>query len=200
MGSDHMHSKMTYVWPLAPESSTQGHHLNGSSWRDACCWCMRECVLLNIRWDMLQILRLSRCHATGFLMSLHIVQMQVINAPVLGKVAQTGVERIIGTLVGGTCGYTVFRIGSTFWGPVSDGIMLSIAEMLMAMASVIAAHKLSLDSSAKLSALTFCLVTFGSSSVEGATLLRRLSLYVDCRFAFLSRRRTQVAGRMSDCT
>ncbi|KAK9843259.1 hypothetical protein WJX74_009376 [Apatococcus lobatus] len=95
----------------------------------------------------------------------------VINAPVLGKVAQTGVERIIGTLVGGICGYAVFRIGSNFWGPVSDGILLSVAVMLMAGASVIVAHKLSLDSSAKLAALTFCLVTFGSSSVDDAFVL-----------------------------
>ena len=94
----------------------------------------------------------------------------MINAPVLGKVAQTGVERIIGTLVGGICGYAVFRIGSNFWGPISDGILLSVAVMLMAAASVIVAHKLSLDSSAKLAALTFCLVTFGSSSVDGATM------------------------------
>ena len=95
-------------------------------------------------------------------------RLQVINAPVLGKVAQTGVERIIGTITGGICGYVVFRVGSNFWGPVSDGILLSISTMLVAATSVIIAYKLSLDNSAKLFALTFCLVTFGSSSTQGA--------------------------------
>ncbi len=94
--------------------------------------------------------------------------MQVINAPVLGKVAQTGVERIVGTIVGGICGYAVFRIGENHWGPVSDGILLSLAAMLVAASSVIIAHKLSLDNSAKLFALTFCLVTFGSTNADGA--------------------------------
>ncbi len=46
---------------------------------------------------------------------------------VIGKVAQTGAERILGTFVGGSLGFLTYIIGRTFWTPDtrSDGVNLS---------------------------------------------------------------------------
>ena len=42
---------------------------------------------------------------------------------VIGKVAQTGAERILGTFVGGSLGFLTYIVGRTFWDPDtrSDG-------------------------------------------------------------------------------
>ena len=47
-------------------------------------------------------------------------------AQVIGKVAQTGAERIIGTLVGGTLGFITYKVGRLYWDPDtrSDGVRL----------------------------------------------------------------------------
>ena len=43
---------------------------------------------------------------------------------VIGKVAQTGAERILGTFVGGSLGFLTYIVGRTFWTPDtrSDGV------------------------------------------------------------------------------
>ena len=45
---------------------------------------------------------------------------------VIGKVAQTGAERILGTFVGGSLGFLTYIVGRTFWDPDtrSDGASL----------------------------------------------------------------------------
>lgn len=45
---------------------------------------------------------------------------------VIGKVAQTGAERILGTFVGGSLGFLTYVVGRTFWDPDtrSDGARL----------------------------------------------------------------------------
>ena len=47
--------------------------------------------------------------------------MQVVSAPVIGKVAQVGIERVLGTVIGGWTGYAVYMLGSRFWNETTDG-------------------------------------------------------------------------------
>ena len=48
---------------------------------------------------------------------------------VIGKVAQTGAERILGTFVGGSLGFLTYIVGRTFWSPDtrSDGVNMRCA-------------------------------------------------------------------------
>lgn len=50
------------------------------------------------------------------------VSGQVVTAPVIGKVAQTGVERMVGTIVGGWLGYGTYVMGRKVWDEFSDGV------------------------------------------------------------------------------
>ncbi|KAK9806935.1 hypothetical protein WJX72_007993 [[Myrmecia] bisecta] len=95
----------------------------------------------------------------------------VVSAPVIGKVAQTGFERILGTIIGGWLGYGTFMVGRLFWNETFDGLVLSVAAFLVAASHVVIGYKLSLENSTKLYALTFLLVTFGSHDPEGALTL-----------------------------
>ena len=47
---------------------------------------------------------------------------------VIGKVAQTGAERILGTFVGGSLGFLTYIVGRTFWSPDtrSDGVSMHV--------------------------------------------------------------------------
>ena len=47
--------------------------------------------------------------------------MQVVSAPVIGKVAQVGIERVLGTVIGGWTGYAVYMLGSQVWNETTDG-------------------------------------------------------------------------------
>lgn len=86
----------------------------------------------------------------------------VVSAPVIGKVAQVGIERVVGTVIGGWTGYAVYILGSQVWNETTDGIVLSIGAAIVAYISCEAAQRLKLADSAKLFALTFLLVTFGA--------------------------------------
>ena len=61
------------------------------------------------------------------------LQLQVI-----GKVAQTGAERILGTFVGGSLGFLTYIVGRTFWDPDtrSDGASL-LAQPFTALSAAI---------------------------------------------------------------
>ena len=50
-----------------------------------------------------------------------IANLQVVSAPVIGKVAQVGIERVVGTVIGGWTGYGVYMLGSRFWNGTTDG-------------------------------------------------------------------------------
>ncbi|CAL5227833.1 g10862 [Coccomyxa viridis] len=91
-----------------------------------------------------------------------------ISAPVIGKVAQTGAERILGTFVGGSLGFLTYIVGRTFWTPDtrSDGVTLSLAATLVAYSSVVLGKKLNLAYSAKLYGIAFLIVTFGAVDEE----------------------------------
>lgn len=47
--------------------------------------------------------------------------LQVVSAPVIGKVSQVGIERVLGTVIGGLTGYAVYILGSLVWNTTSDG-------------------------------------------------------------------------------
>lgn len=49
------------------------------------------------------------------------MDMQVVSAPVIGKVAQVGIERVVGTVIGGLTGYAVYMLGSQVWDETTDG-------------------------------------------------------------------------------
>ena len=51
--------------------------------------------------------------------------LQVVSAPVIGKVAQVGIERVVGTVIGGWTGYAVYMLGSTVWNTTTDGMLHS---------------------------------------------------------------------------
>ncbi|BDA46028.1 hypothetical protein COCOBI_08-1200 [Coccomyxa sp. Obi] len=92
----------------------------------------------------------------------------VVNAPVIGKIAQTGAERILGSVAGGTLGYLVYEIGHRLWDPDTrtDGITLSIAAAMVAFSGIVIGKALNLAYSAKLYSIAFLIVTFGAVDEE----------------------------------
>ncbi|CAL8462165.1 g1696 [Coccomyxa elongata] len=92
----------------------------------------------------------------------------VVNAPVIGKIAQTGAERILGSVAGGTLGYVVYEVGHRLWDPDTrtDGITLSIAAAMVAFSGIVVGKALNLAYSAKLYAIAFLIVTFGAVDEE----------------------------------
>ena len=91
--------------------------------------------------------------------------MQVVSAPVIGKVAQVGIERVVGTIIGGWTGYAVYMLGSTVWNTTTDGMLHS--------------HQLQVSAQAKSSAfikcvasqVLFCLLGLQWSPTSAAKLL-----------------------------
>ena len=58
---------------------------------------------------------------------------QVTNAPVIGKVAQTGAERVLGSALGGVIGYLVYECGSQIW--KEDSNLDGVCHMLLQFAA-----------------------------------------------------------------
>ncbi|KAK9809523.1 hypothetical protein WJX73_008638 [Symbiochloris irregularis] len=113
----------------------------------------------------------------------------VVTLPVIGKVAQTGVERMAGTIVGGWLGYGTYVLGRKFWDEFSDGVILSLAAAAVAATGVLVGKRFKLDNSAKLFTLTFLLVTFGSSDLnsgQGALVLTITRIAGICSGVILS--------------
>ena len=54
-----------------------------------------------------------------------------MSAPVIGKVAQVGIERVVGTVIGGWTGYAVYMLGSQVWNETTDGGLSSFASAVM---------------------------------------------------------------------
>mmetsp|Transcript_8270 Transcript_8270/g.24700 ORF Transcript_8270/g.24700 Transcript_8270/m.24700 type:complete len:646 (-) Transcript_8270:2468-4405(-) len=99
----------------------------------------------------------------------------VIAQPVIGKLSQVGVERVFGTILGGTFGFAAFRFGQQFWTTTysqrDDGVVLSLLAFTAAFFGVWAGSKLKLDYSAKLFTMTFLLVTFGATQDHSGLLI-----------------------------
>ena len=55
---------------------------------------------------------------------LHSLLLQVVSAPVIGKVSQVGIERVLGTIIGGLTGYAVYILGSLVWNTTTDGELM----------------------------------------------------------------------------
>lgn len=114
----------------------------------------------------------------------------VIAQPVIGKLSQVGIERILGTLLGGISGFGAYRVGRLIWDDMytrlSDGIALSILAAMAAFLGVWAGAKLKLDYSAKLFTLTFLLVTFGAVKQDNALLVMMTRICGICGGVLLS--------------
>lgn len=99
------------------------------------------------------------------------ITMAVVNAPLLGKAATTGMERALGTILGGFSGFLVFQIGELFWNEQTDGMVLTVGACVVSFVAILVGHKLKLDTSARLYIITFLLVIFGADRGSDAGLL-----------------------------
>lgn len=105
----------------------------------------------------------------------------VVTVPVLGKVTQVSFERTLGTVIGtsqqthtqrqhtstgGVLGFATYEMGERMWNSATDGWVLSLLSASFAYGCVMASNYFKLDVSAKLSAITFLLVTFGGDDSE----------------------------------
>ncbi len=78
------------------------------------------------------------------------VYAQVVSAPVIGKVAQVGIERVVGTVIGGWTGYAVYMLGSQVWNETTDGGHSSSANAMI-VARPLSCHRGTSNLSIKLS-------------------------------------------------
>ena len=90
-------------------------------------------------------------------------------SPVVGKVLIVGIDRTIGTILGGLCGWGAFVAAHQIWNGDYLGTYgtLSILAFLAAFGSVVIAWKLAkLETTPRLFTLTFILVALGSDDPE----------------------------------
>jgi len=93
----------------------------------------------------------------------------IVAQPLIGKATQVGAERILGTVLGGFCGFLVHTIGSELlFGEYSDGTWLAISAAILASLSILVGHRYKLDTSARLFTITFLLVTFAGDAGEAS--------------------------------
>jgi len=94
----------------------------------------------------------------------------VLNAPYVAKVATTGAERVLGTVVGGAAGFLAYSfchsLDRTPGAEIDDGLLLAGLAAAMAYAASTAGARLGLVYSAKLCAQSFIIVAFGASAKE----------------------------------
>eukprot|EP00892_Ulva_mutabilis_P008559 jgi/Ulvmu1/6075/UM027_0053.1 len=91
----------------------------------------------------------------------------VIAGPVTGGLAQTSLERVLGTIIGGFTGLAVFWLSTpvaTEW----EWALYSITAGLFGWTAVWMGHKFSLNYSFKLAVITFLLVFAGAENMEEA--------------------------------
>jgi hypothetical protein len=99
----------------------------------------------------------------------------IVAQPLIGKASQVGLERLLGTLIGGLVGYVVHQLGLLIFGEAMDGIFKSLAAGALASLSVLVGEKrLKLNTSAKLFVVTLLLVTFAGEygDIEGYAVAR----------------------------
>ncbi|KFM23531.1 hypothetical protein F751_4413 [Auxenochlorella protothecoides] len=87
------------------------------------------------------------------------------------QAATTGMERALGTILGGFSGFLVFQIGELFWNEQTDGMVLTVGACVVSFVAILVGHKLKLDTSARLYIITFLLVIFGADRGSDAGLL-----------------------------
>ncbi|BDA49094.1 probable aluminum-activated malate transporter 5 at N-terminal half [Coccomyxa sp. Obi] len=90
----------------------------------------------------------------------------VVASPVVGKVLVVGLDRTIGTVFGGVCGWLSFLVAHKIWNGeyLPTYATLSILTFVAAFGSVVIAWRLAkLETTPKLFTLTFILVALGSS-------------------------------------
>lgn len=93
----------------------------------------------------------------------------VVNAPLMGRVTQVGLDRSVGTILGGLAGFLTVWVHYKFLhspleGKAQLGLMLSFAAFWAAWGSVEAGWRIAkLETTPRLFTLTFLLVAFGTS-------------------------------------
>lgn len=102
--------------------------------------------------------------------------VEVTEPPLCSQAAQTGMERCLGTMLGGLTGYLVFEIGEYFWNDQTDGIVLTVGACCVAVASVLCGKRFKLDASARLFVITYLLVIFGADRGTGARIWQRVGV------------------------
>lgn len=102
--------------------------------------------------------------------------VEVTEPPLRWQAAQTGMERCLGTMLGGLTGYLVFEIGEYFWNDQTDGIVLTVGACCVAVASVLCGKRFKLDASARLFVITYLLVIFGADRGTGARIWQRVGV------------------------
>ena len=99
------------------------HDHYAKQWIQSFKWCAITCVVSNLLTalplalytaDKINVGSISKPDGNG-------AGVQVVSAPVIGKVAQVGIERVVGTVIGGWTGYAVYMLGSQVWNSTTDG-------------------------------------------------------------------------------
>lgn len=111
------------------------------------------------------------------------VILQVVASPVVGKVLVVGLDRTIGTILGGVCGFASFLFAHKIWNGeyLPTYATLSVLTFFAAFGSVVIAWRLAkLETTPRLFTLTYVLVALGSmepESTDSASRGRELSAF-----------------------
>jgi hypothetical protein len=113
--------------------------------------------------------------------------VQVVASPVVGKVLIVGLDRTIGTILGGLCGWAAFYAAHTIWNGdyLPTYSTLSFIAFVAAFGSVVIAWKLAkLETTPRLFTLTFILVALGSNDPESEGFLCLFKPHINLCFPF----------------
>jgi len=92
----------------------------------------------------------------------------VVNSPLLAKCAQTGAERVAGTVAGGLAGFGAYSLGAALGAragsQAADGLLLAAVAAVVAWMGSAGGSVLGLAYSSKLFSQTFILVAFGAAA------------------------------------
>jgi hypothetical protein len=89
----------------------------------------------------------------------------IVAQPLIGKAAQVGADRVLGTVLGGASGVVVHWVGARLlFGEFGDGAWLACAAAALAGGSVLVGTRYRLETSARLFVITLLLVTFAGDA------------------------------------
>ncbi|KAL6765926.1 Fusaric acid resistance protein-like-domain-containing protein [Haematococcus lacustris] len=98
----------------------------------------------------------------------------VVTAPLIGKVAEVSVYRIIGTIIGGAIGYLAYSVGYWCLGLYGAGIVVSCFSWVVVVPTVYLAYKHQADQLSKFVQLTYIIIAFNAKPEKGAAILAAL--------------------------
>jgi uncharacterized membrane protein YccC len=91
--------------------------------------------------------------------------LPVVTMPLLGKTTQVGMERVLGTIIGGTLGLLADGVATKWWtlqDTETDDFFIAAVAAVCAALSVLAGQRYGLDLSARLFVIAFLLVSFSA--------------------------------------